>query len=507
MKLILDYLIKRPLFLSGLVCCILSAVSFYIHMAALISAVALAVLLGFMIYLKADARIIFSSVLIFIFCLSFIGEIGDIKALEKHSDSTHKAEFVLYDITYKSDEYYIATVKIKRSDRLPKDTKLTVFYKPQNLKVGDSFIADVKLKKVAENEYKADNYSDSVYMQGNLKDIKLTENPDKLLQRVESIRNYIKTTLMEKVDYKEAATLCALIFGERDYFTNDFSDCVKSAGVSHVMVVSGMHLAILISFAVKIMEKIFYNRFLKALIIIFLVGFLSLLCGFTMSILRAGITYIIMAVGIIIDRKGTPENSLGGAVSIILMFSPFAILSISLQLSLLSTFGILVVAIPIVDKIEKSGRFNFITKAIITSCVFSLSATLLTLPVIIFRFGCVSLVSVISNLLIAPAVTYALYVAFSGLIVNLIFPFFADLILAVADILTKYINSVIIYIGNLPFASVKVPEYVGYISLFAIFFTLNALLACKNRSNMLKLEKKKEKQVKEGGEVLSGSNN
>jgi len=507
MKTVFEYLINRPLLLSGLACSLLSVVAFYLHITVFITALILAVLMGFMIYRRSDARIIFSCVLILVFCISCINEIVHIKALEKHSGATHKAEMILYDITHKTDTYYIARARVKRSDRLPDGTMLTVFYKPQSIKVGDSFTAEIKLRKITKNEYKADSYSNGVYLQGNLTDIKSTENNNWLLQKADEVRSYIKTTLMQHMDYREAATMSALIFGERDYFTNDFYDGVRKAGVSHVMVVSGMHLAIIISFAVKLMEKIFYNRFVRAAVMVALVGFLSLLCGFTMSILRAGITYIIMATGIVIDRKGTAENSLGGALSIILICSEFAIFNISLQLSLLSTFGILVVALPIIDKAERRFRLNFITRYLLTSCTFSLSAYVMTLPVTIYNFGCISTVSIISNLLISSAVTYALYLAFAGLIFNLILPFLADFIFALADVLTKYINYIIVYMGNLSFAVVDVPECFGYIVLAGIFFIMMLLVACKKRSNMLKLKLMKEKIEKEGGKVLNGANN
>jgi len=499
----LDYLIKRPMLLSGIGCCIISVLAFYSRNIFTVVCFALPFIIGLMIYFKTDGKLLVASVLIFVMCMNCILTFHRIDSLALHSGTTQPAELVITEITYKSDQFYIATSEVKKSDRLKKGNKISVFYEPQDIKIGERILADVKLRTVPDDEYKGDNYSKEIFLQGNLSNIKVLDGKeDVILTTTQKVRQYIKNTLMENMGYNEAATLCALIFGERDYFTQDFYSYVKAAGVSHVMVVSGMHMAILVSFIVGVLNHLFYNRFLKAFTVIMVVGTLSLLCGFTMSVLRAGVTYLLMALGLMLDRKGTPENTLGGALTIISLSSSFAIFSVSFQLSLLSTFGILVVAIPFVEKLEKHNKLNFITKPIVTSVAFSLSALIFTMPVIVYTFGYISTVSVISNLLISSVVSLALYWALAGLIIRPIIPFLSRYIFVVAGALTKYINYVIEYMGSLPFAVKTVPQYWGYISIFCIFFICLLLVACKKRNDMLKLKRMRDKILMEGGGKL-----
>lgn len=497
-----DWLIKKPMFICGIGCIIISLTGFCYKSAVVIIAALTGVVIALLIYRKANAKYVFTSILIFVMCLSCLLTLNKIKKLNYHTGSKFKAELTVCDISYKADEYYIATAQVMKSDRLPKGTKITVFYEPSELCIGQKITADIKVKAVDE-KYKKSNYSEGIYLQANMSNILVSENYDFVLTTAEKVRNYIKSTLFGHLDYREASTLCALIFGEKGYFTDEFYSCVKAAGVSHVMVVSGMHMAILVSLFVKILEKLFYNRFAKAFTVIGIVLFLWVLCGFTMSVLRAGMTYAIMAIGIMLDRKGTPENTLSAAVSLILIASPFAIFSVSLQLSLLSTFGILVIALPVMDYLKRNKTIRSkLLNAVITSVVFSLSATVMTLPVTIYMFGCISTVSVISNLLISSAVTAALSVAVVGLIVNVIVPFMAKPVFKVSGLLAKYINYVIEYLGSLPFAVKQMPEYTAYIAIFIIFALFTLLLACKKRSNMLKLEAMNEKIIKEGGGKL-----
>lgn len=499
-----DYLLKRPMLLTALCCCAVSVFSFYSKLSLIYIMLSLSVLIGILIYIQADKRLIFISALIFAMCLSCNATSDKIERLSYYGNNGFKAELTVISNDYKSDEYYISTAEVMKSETLPKGTRLTVFYEPMKLSEGVRISADIRVKKIDDVYSKKISYSEGIYLKGNLKNISILSNrEDFVLTAAFKIKEYIKTQLFGNLGYGEASTLCALIFGNRDYFTNEFYGCVKVAGVSHVMVVSGMHLSIIVTLLIRLLEKLFYNRFVKAFVIIFTVIFLCVICGFTKSILRAGITYIIMAIGIMLDRKGVSENSLGAAITIILIYSPYAIFSVALQLSALSTFGILAVALPIIDYIKNKGIIQSNTVLyILSSLLISLSATLLTLPVLIKIFGYVSTVSVLSNLLISPAVTISLYTSIAALVIGGIFPFLNNVLYLPTGIITKYINCVIKFFGKLTFATANVPEYLSYIAAFLIFLVLWGLLACKKRRNMLRLEGMRNKIIKEGGKRL-----
>ena len=185
--------------------------------------------------------------------------------------------------------------------------------------------------------------------------------------------------------------MLALLTGDRSYFSDTFYNNVKAAGVAHVMVVSGMHLAVIVSFLTYFLNKLFYNRYLKAFIIFITVIAIFAVCGFTMSMLRAGITYILIALALLLNRQSKSENNLGTAVSVILLFNPLIVFNVAFQLSVLSTFGILVVAIPIIEFITQNKIIKLRPlSALTSSAIISVSALLFTLPVTILVFGYVS---------------------------------------------------------------------------------------------------------------------
>lgn len=498
-----DYLLKRPMLLCGIGCCIISVIGFFASDLLFPVLYFLPIITLLLIFKKANRKLILIMFLIFAMCVSSLKELEHINQLTAYSNLKSEGYFTVCDVTYKSQDFNSAIIKANKESYFPKGTKIKVTYEPMHLEAGQIIKASITAKPIKNDDYKGSNYSSKIYLSGYLKDITVIKGENNLLlNKAEKVKSYIRNTLQKFIDRDETATLCALLFGEKAYFTDEFYNCVKASGVSHVMVVSGMHMAILVTFFVKILERLFYNKYFKALTMVLIVFLLTVLCGFTMSVLRAGTTYILMAIGTVIDRKGKPENTLGAAITLILISSPFAIFSISLQLSALSTFGILVIAMPILERIESAGNLSEITLTFITCILFSLSAMLLTLPITVYVFGYISTVSIITNLLISNIVTVAITVTVTGLLLNLISPFLAQPVFFVAELVTKYINGVISVLGSMPFATVRIPQEFTIIAIILIFAVLFILLACKNHRDMLKLKEVNDKIIKEGGGKL-----
>ena len=496
------YLIERPMLLSGIGCVLVSLCAFYSEISVVILLFVLPFILSIMVLSKTDIRLIAVSVLIFIMSISSFLTIKKAEDLQYHSGTKFDSIFTVCEVDYKSEEFYISTVEVIKSNRLENGVKIKAFSDPLDLKSGMRINATVYITET-DDKYKRDNYSNATYLTGSLSNIEILKGNDIVLSFGEKIRDYIKEIFTKYTDYDVKATLCALIFGDNNYFTYEFYNCVKTSGVSHVMVVSGMHLSIIISFLSVLLERFYYSKYAKAGMIFLTVMLLWVLCGFTMSIIRAGVTYIFMALGIICDKTGKPENTLGAAVTFILITSPFAIFSVSLQLSLLSTFGILVIAVPIMRYIRLRNIIK--QKAwiwFVNSVLLSISALVFTLPIVIYVFGGVSLVGVLTNMLISLPVTAVIIISVVGIFITLVFEPFCYPIFCIVNIITRYINSVILNFGKLPYSMVSVPRNFSFFALITILLIICVLLACKKRINMLKLKEVNEKIIEEGGGKL-----
>lgn len=496
----LVYLTQRPMIIAA-VGCVLTAVCGFYSVNLLILFICFC--FGFLIIsvVLRKCKMVVVSGLVVIMGVVCLTTVKDIENLQSLAGKEVTANIIFTETDYKSSAYFKSRCEVIGDSVLPKGTKLTLWHEPEDVNSGFVFKAKISLEKIDE-EYKAINYSEGIYLSGDIKTLEKTEDYDGTMSAVESVRKYIKRTLFGGMSFDSASTMCAVVFGDKGYFSDEFYNNVKASGVAHVMVVSGMHLSILVSITLYIAEKFIYNPKLRAFIMYLVVIMLASVCGFTMSILRAGITYIIMGIGLLFNRYYTPENALGGAVVLILLSSPFAVFSVSFLLSVLSTFGILAVALPICKYINQkwSNTPKFI-KGVLNLALISLSALVLTLPVVIYVFGYMSTVALVTNLLITNAVTLALSVTVIALAVSLLFPNIGRLILCVDDLVVRYVNFVINFMGSLPFSAVRVPSYFAILAVLLIFCVFWILLACKKKKNMIKLKEINQKVIKERGSI------
>ena len=141
-------------------------------------------------------------------------------------------------------------------------------------------------------------------------------------------------------------------------------------------------------------------------------------------------------------------------VLILCLVNPLVVTSISFQLSVSATFGVLVVAPAINAVIMKNKGEKWYDKiaAILSSVVStSFAATLMTLPFTLWHFGVLSTVSVLTNLLTNHLVTVVLILAVLGVAVCFISPL-CELILLLARVAVNLQINIINSLGSLPFS-------------------------------------------------------
>ncbi|MGN0493172.1 MAG: ComEC/Rec2 family competence protein, partial [Acutalibacteraceae bacterium] len=399
--MVIDYLKKRPMLLCGLCASAMCVIGFYSRVA--IFFIGLTLIFLFFFFLQKCFNPIYTFVIFMLIAVSVstLMTLNKADRINELDGACVRGGFVVLENPVYHGSYYSTVLRAEGCKGLPDGARVLAFCFDAAFECGDKIIASAELNGVKE-KYRASDYSEKIYITAGIEDISVLRGEvDRLLSAVNKLRNYITDTLFANVDYEEAATLTALVLGDRSYFSDSFYGNIKAAGVSHVMVVSGMHLAIIVSLTSGQIEKVVYNRYLKAALVVLTVLFMSALCGFTKSIIRAGVCYILYAVSIILKRDNTPENTLGGAVALILIAHPFTIFSVSFQLSALSTLGISAVALPLISYFKENVSENRLIIYIFSSTVVTLSALLFTLPVIVLVFGYISTVSVITNMLIS----------------------------------------------------------------------------------------------------------
>ncbi len=491
-----DFLLKRPMLLSALGASAVSVIGIYAEKVLFIICTLILIFLFVFIYRRLKSELIFSLLVIFAVALSTLFSVEYADSLQKFDNCSCSGEFIVVEEPVNHGDFYSTTLETVKSDALKSGTELNVVYYEGDMEFSQRVRAEISLKTLEDYDLKFSFYSNRIFLKGRVNSIEDTGNKDAVLSAVGKVRTYIKDNIFKFYGKKEAATMLALLTGDRSYFTERFYSNVKSAGVAHVMVVSGMHLSVIVSLFLYLTNRWFYNRHLKAFIVVFVTLAVMIVCGFTMSIQRAGITYLFLALSLILNRENTPENTLGCAVCTVIIINPFAIMNVAFQLSVLSTFAILAVAIPVTEYVKEKGIIkNELLHGLFSGVLISLSALIFTAPVTTYIFGYISNVSVITNLLISFAATLALILCILGFLL----PFVSSLLFGVSSVIVNYINAVINYFGSLPFAITKTDKIVTAFTVVSIIAILWGLVACKNRKDMLKLKEIRLKKYKEGG--------
>jgi len=497
------YLKLRPMMIAAIGCVLISVCGFYSLWLLFIVAVIFSFVLAVGIA-KRRVKMIIVVAIVLLAALNSFGANIKINKTEKFANMWINPTVTFCETTYTHEDFHLGTFEVMEDSVLEKGTKLSLWYS-SDIEAGERVKAVIKLLPI-EGKYKAALYSENIFLGGYVESVEHTGERDFVIAKVEALRNYIKNTLFRNLGKDEAATMCALVFGNRDYFTDEFYNAVKGAGVAHVMVVSGMHLSIIVSAVMALCERIMKNSLLKGLAILFVVIIMSAVCGFTMSVLRAGITYLIIALSVMVKRPYSGEIALCGTVCIMVIFMPFSVFSIAFQLSVLSTFGILVVAIPVIKYIKSRQLIRMKSlRWLCESVIISLSAMLMVMPVTVVVFGYASTVGIITNILISLPVSYCLILGISGLLLCAVCPILGQIAFLPVGAVTFYINKVILYFGSTEYSVIYLPEWTACIFILIVMIIFYFLLACKKRIDMLKLTEMRRKITDERVKRRNGS--
>ena len=286
----------------------------------------------------------------------------------------------------------------------------------------------------------------------------------------------LKCSVEDEIEYlfpeKQASVISALMTGDKAEIPDDIYENFRKAGISHIIVLSGTHTSVMVSFVfVLIMLVTGKRKRLSALITAVFVLLYMMTVGFTPSVSRAGIMQIIFLFGIVLARRYEPINSLGLAVFIITMVNPYAAADVSFLLSFSATLGILLlfgrIKNYLYDRIQtgkaervlnrKWIRLTPLLKALSVIFAFSVSAYIFTLPVCILYFRQITVYSVFANMLISSAVTALIISTMIMLILHfsVVFSFLALPFILFCGLLTNYIISVSQIVSSLPFAQIN----------------------------------------------------
>ncbi|MDE6583171.1 MAG: ComEC/Rec2 family competence protein, partial [Clostridia bacterium] len=239
----------------------------------------------------------------------------------------------------------------------------------------------------------------------------------------ESFRLKVKNILYENMGEENGAVAYAVLFGDKNDIDKDTKEVYKSAGIIHLLTVSGLHVGFLIVLLGFVLKKCHVRGILNFLICAFVLGIYAYLCGFAPSVLRAGIMGLVLLSTKLSGKCYDSLNSLGLAGIIILLISPLSALDNGFLMSFFCVLAIFLIY-PWLAKIFR----KVLPKFVANSLALSISAQVGILPFVSQFYSTLNLLTPFANLLVIPLFSVVYPFLFVSVLITLILPFMGFLL-------------------------------------------------------------------------------
>ena len=258
--------------------------------------------------------------------------------------------------------------------------------------------------------------------------------------RTGRLQKRLSTSLRGEMNEDAGGVLAAMTVGDRNYLSSALRSAYRGAGLSHVLVVSGMHVSILCGnvfgsvFGRRRRERSYRSRRVKALFTAFLALLLAGVTGFTPSVCRAAVAVWVSALGVWVYGASDALTSLAAAGILMTARNSYAVCDIGFELSFAAVLGTLAGAElsrhlhalfaahatrkkkpAVLQRILRHVRSSLTETVCIGVC-----ASAATFPVLVLRGLSVSLWAVASGVavlwMVKPMMLLGLGTAFAGLV-------------------------------------------------------------------------------------------
>ena len=217
-----------------------------------------------------------------------------------------------------------------------------------------------------------------------------------LYKNIGRLKMYISDT--SRYLYKKNSDFInSILLGQRENLSQEQNDIFQRSGTSHIIAISGLHTGILCAIISFLIGGI--NKFYKLLILFIIINIYMIMVGASPSIVRSIYFITILYLSIFLDKKVDGISTLSIVGIFLVINNPYIIYNTSFQLSFLATLSI----------IYFYSYINRILKISIIS--LTISANILTLPIIYYNFKGISIISIIGNLIVVPFIGIIMYLS------------------------------------------------------------------------------------------------
>lgn len=279
---------------------------------------------------------------------------------------------------------------------------------------------------------------------------------------------HVRDSFGEKVrlgiDEPAASLGMGYLTGQRRSLPEELDTALKVAGLTHIVVASGYNLTILVRAVKRLFEK--RSRYLTVFLSVLLIISFMAVTGLSPSMTRAGLVAGLSLAAWYFGRKFHPVTLLVFAAAFTGLLDPSYVWgNLGWQLSFAAFAGVMVLA-PLAQRYFLGEKEPNFVRQILGETI---SAQIMTAPLLLYGFGQISNVAILANLLVLPLVPLAMLLTFITGIVGYIVPAIVEFVALPAQWLLNYMVAAATTTANVTWAQTQLDmSLVGLIVLYTL---------------------------------------
>ena len=209
-------------------------------------------------------------------------------------------------------------------------------------------------------------------------------------------RRVTRLLVNSDLDEATASFLTATLTGDREYLLPDTRDMFSTAGIAHILALSGLHVALIAAIIAALLSPLYLFGLTRVrnITVILLLWLFAVFTGLSPSVVRAVVMMSLYLLSVMLGRNAAPLNSLCFASLVILVFEPFALYGLGFQMSFCAVISIIIFVSPLSRHFPRKRKF---LRAVCGFLAVSLAAVAGTALLSAWHFGFVPLYFLVAN--------------------------------------------------------------------------------------------------------------
>lgn len=356
-------------------------------------------------------RIITTLIILLIICLRIV--IAENTVEKNFKEAEISSIFKIVDIKG-GESYIIKEISRKQNVEIRRDinekTEMSLFnpnhhsgkylmYAEEKLRIGD--IIQIRGKSKAARQYRNKGLFDyKRYLKIRGIDSILYPKDLKLLKRkpniVENIRQKYIDSVIRTSEYiaKDYRGIYQKLLSGRNFEESSGEDKYRSAGLAHLLAISGLHIGVLYFLIEKMLILFKIERFYRGSVEILLLLFISTILINSITVYRTSIVLIIIILGKMFHKRTEFFSSLSITSFLLLSVQPYYIYDVGFQLTFAAMLAIGLFKRRVKPKLRENQMYEFL--------IFPLWIQLFILPIVLYHFQEIHIATLVLNIMVVP---------------------------------------------------------------------------------------------------------